>query len=151
MDYPFQIDGSYQLPDFTTIGIDPTCPGFTDGSINVLVDSTKGLSPYTYEIISPIVVSSQLSSFFSNLSSNTYFVRVTDDCGNYQTRTEILFNTGTELGINTFIIPVVSKLVGDTFRVSTSLYLLKEKWNQPITVTFTIQPRVQSQNRRISR
>ncbi len=136
LDYQFQITGNYQLPDFTLTGIDPTCPGFTDGSINVLVDSTKGLSPYTYEIISPIVVPSQSSNFFPNLSNNTYFVRVTDACGNYQTRTEILFNTGTELGINTFIIPVVSKIGCDTIRVSTYLYLLKEKWNQPITVTY---------------
>ncbi|MFN0189291.1 MAG: gliding motility-associated C-terminal domain-containing protein [Bacteroidia bacterium] len=137
LDYQFQITGNYQLPDFILKGVDPTCPGFTDGSITVIVDSTKGLAPYTFEIVSPIVVPSQASRFFPNLTDNTYFVRVTDACGNYQTRVEVLLNTGTALDVNTYIVPVVVKIGCDTIKVSSTLYLYKEKWNQPITVTYS--------------
>lgn len=143
-DYQFQISGNYQLPEFSLLGVDPTCPGFTDGSINAIVDSSKGLPPFTFEITAPIVVPPQASGFFPNLTSNTYFVRVTDACGNYQTRTEVLFNTGTALGINNFIVPSVLKIGCDTIRVSTSLYLYKEKWNQPMLLIIRVQDQLQS-------
>ena len=136
LDYSFQITGFYELPDFDLEGVDPTCPGFVDGSISVIVDSTKGLGPYVYEIVSPISVPQQSSPVFSNLSANTYFVRVTDACGNYQTRTVILSNTGTGLNSNGFMIPSLLKIGCDTMRVQLVIYLFKEKWNQPLTITY---------------
>jgi len=135
-DYQFQILGNYELPEFTLNGVDPTCPGFIDGSINVILDPSKGLAPFSYEIISPIVMPSQTTGFFPNLSSNTYFVRVTDACGNYQTRTEVLLNTGTALALNNFIIPSAVKIGCDTMMISTGIYLYKEKWTQPLQVTY---------------
>lgn len=136
LDYQFQITGTYQLPDFSLDGIDPTCPGGSDGSITVLADSSVGLTPFTYEVIAPIAIPSQSSPVFANLSANTYFVRLTDDCGNYQTRTIILSNSGTGLITNSFMVPAVEKIGCDTIRMTNYLYLYKDKWTMPISVTY---------------
>lgn len=132
----FTITGNYQLPNFTLYGIDPTCPGFNDGTIQVIMDSSKGLQPYLYSMTSPSAVASNPSNYFQNLNSNTYLIRVTDACGNYQTRTEILTAYGTGLTVyGQQLYPSLTKIGCDTFELSQFIYLYNEKANLPLTLT----------------
>ena len=137
-DAQFQITGNYQLPNFTLIGADPTCPFNSDGSIYVDVDSAYGLPPFTYSITAPVVYPSQTQNFFSGLTANNYFVRVTDACGNYQTRTENLAATSTGLvQFNSYNLPYIEKLNCDTMIVSMYLTLYNEKDSFPIIANFS--------------
>ncbi len=137
-DTQFTINGNYQLPAFTVTGVNPTCPGSADGSILVLPDTTSGLQPFLFEIISPVIVPQQSSPYFPNLSDNSYEVRITDACGNYQTRTSVLQNNGTGIGgnYNSYIVPSILKIGCDTIEISTYVYIYNEKAHLPYTVTY---------------
>ncbi len=134
----FQITGNYQLPNFTLIGSDPTCPSFSDGSIYIEVDSAYGLAPFTYSITAPVIYPSQSQNIFNGLTANNYFVRVTDACGNYQTRTENLAPTSTGLvQYNSYNLPYIEKLNCDSMVVSMYLYLYNDKDSFPLITSFS--------------
>ncbi len=132
----FQVGGNYQLPNFSVVSVDPTCPGFNDGSAIAIVDTTFGLQPYTFQLISPSTGAMQTSNYFQGLTDNTYQIRMTDACGNYQTRTAVLLNSGTGLvAWQSPLFPSVTKIGCDTMEMTTYCYLYKEKGNLPLTLT----------------
>ena len=131
----FQIGGNYQLPKFSLVGSNPTCTGSSDGGITAIADTAFGLLPFVYEMTSPFVLPQQPSPIFPNLTANTYLIRMTDACGNYQTRTAVLSNTGTGLGYNQYFnVPYLSKIGCDTMVMEYYFYLFKEKSNLPLTL-----------------
>lgn len=132
----FQIDGDYQLPNFTVTTLDATCPGFNDGSITVIPDTNSGLQPFSYQMISPVTGSQQSSTYFGTLDANTYFIRLTDACGNYQTRTAVLYNSGTGLSqFNSGLLPYLTKIGCDTMLLTQYITLYNDKADIPITLT----------------
>ena len=133
----FTISGNYQLPDFTLIGHNPVCVGGTDGSINIMPDSTTGLQPYMYSMTSPNSLPLQAQNYFTSLYASTYQIRLTDACGNYQTRTSVLSNTGSGLSSTPYLIPYLSKIGCDTMTFSVGFYLYKDQANIPLTLTLT--------------
>ena len=133
----FQIGGNYQLPNFSLITENPTCTGFSDGSITALVDTNYGLAPFTYQMIAPITGSSGGQYYFPGLGDNNYQIRMTDACGNYQTRSATLSSSGTGLTANPSpLFPYFVKTGCDTFTTETYFYLYKEKGNIPLTLTY---------------
>lgn len=60
---------------------DVSCHGGDDGSITVNLLSGNNDTPYTYEIIAPIVVAAQSSNIFLGLTSDTYTVQVNSERG----------------------------------------------------------------------
>jgi len=134
----FQITGNYQLPNFTLKGYDPSCPTASDGSIYVEVDSTVGLAPFLYSITAPIIIPSQVQNSFLGLTANNYFVRITDACGNYQTRTQNLQASGTGLvQFNFSPYPIFQKLNCDSMEVFNYLYLDNDKDYFPFVITYS--------------
>lgn len=132
----FQIAGNYQLPDFILEVVDPTCPASGDGSITVFADTSVGLQPFLYSMISPNTIPPQPLNIFTNLPANTYQIRVTDACGNYQTRTAVLSGNGTGISINgSYLIPSLLKTGCDTMEMTQYFYMYKEKSGLPITLT----------------
>ena len=132
----FQVDGNYQLPNFNLTTVDPTCPASTDGSITIIPDTNFGLQPFLYSMVSPYFIAPQVSNFFPTLNANTYQMRVTDACGNYQTRTGVLANSGTRLIDNYFLYPSLVKTGCDTMVMTFYFYILNEKANLPLTLTY---------------
>ena len=59
---------------FSLTGIDITCFGFNDGSIDLLVDTSTGQTPYFYSWSDSITITED----FSNATAGTYTVAVTD-------------------------------------------------------------------------
>ena len=82
----FTVTGSYTVPSPTITSQSPSCPGSSDGSITI---NTNGRAPFTYSLISPSPVTRgpQTAGVFTGLPAGTYTYRVTDSCGNFQTRT----------------------------------------------------------------
>jgi len=70
----------------------PTCPGGNDGKISISVSG--GQPPFTYALISPspVTVPAQPGNVFTGLPAGTYTYQVTNGCGNFQTRTVVLFD-----------------------------------------------------------
>lgn len=133
----FQVGGNYQVPNFDVTSINPTCVGFNDGSITAIVDTNFGLPPFTYQMISPTVGPSSPQNFFPNLVDGSYLVRMTDGCGNYQTRSATLISSGT--GLVTFPSPMYPQFYKsgcDTFITTVFINLYKEKGNMPLTLTY---------------
>jgi gliding motility-associated-like protein len=133
----FHIGGNYQLPNFRLDIENPTCSGMSDGSIMAVADSNLGLPPFIYQIIAPFSGAIGSQYYFPGLDANNYLIRMTDGCGNYQTRSATLSSTGTGLtAIPSPLFPFFDKTGCDTFAVSTYLYLYKEKGNLPLTLTY---------------
>lgn len=86
----FTVGGSYTVPQPTATLQPPACQGGNNGSIKI--DITGGRPPYSYSLISPSPVTApdQGSNLFTGLSGGIYTYRVSDSCGNYQTRTVVL-------------------------------------------------------------
>ena len=86
----FVIGGSYSVPQPAAVLQAPACQGGNDGSIKI--DVTGGRPPYTYSLISPspVIAADQPANLFTGLGGGTYTYRVSDSCGNYQTRTVVL-------------------------------------------------------------
>ncbi|TDW96381.1 SprB repeat-containing protein [Dinghuibacter silviterrae] len=84
------VTGSYTIPSPAATTQSPTCPGGSDGSLTVAV--TGGVGPFSYSLISPSPVTAgpQTSNVFTNLAPGSYTYRVSDSCGNFQTRTVTL-------------------------------------------------------------
>ncbi len=141
----FNVGGNYQLPSFNVTTINPTCAGFTDGSITAVADTNYGLAPYTYQMISPIVGPLSPQNFFPGLNDNTYQIRMTDGCGNYQTRSATLISSGTGLvEIPSSLYPLFNKIGCDTMMVTVYFNLFKEKGNMPVTLSFNTASGTQS-------
>jgi gliding motility-associated-like protein len=131
-DAQFAIGGNYQLPDLLPKSINPLCIGSSDGLIIGHAVAGTGKAPYTWELISPYATAPQLSDTLKNLSSGSYTIKVTDDCGNYQTRTVILQAGSTGLAYWYDGIPTVVKIGCDTVILSQQVYLYKEKAHIPL-------------------
>ena len=135
-DAQFTIIGNYQLPALNPIAINPVCPGFNDGKIIGNPTLTTGRAPYSWQIISPYTSAVQSSDTFNNLSSGSYTIRMSDACGNFQTRTVILVagSTGlTKWGFD--MTPSVIKIGCNVFAMSQYFSILKEKAKIPVTLT----------------
>ena len=78
------LPSSYVIIDFTMTTSGASCLG-NDGQI--YVDATGGRGAYEYELVfpSPILDTVTIDTF-SNLVPGNYRVKVTDSCGNFQTR-----------------------------------------------------------------
>ncbi|MEO5889155.1 MAG: gliding motility-associated C-terminal domain-containing protein [Ferruginibacter sp.] len=87
------IDGNYQLPDFIPGVVNPYCPDSSSGSVIGNITLSAGISPYTWELVSPSTITrpQQVNDTFYNLSSGNYTIRLTDGCNNVQTKTVALF------------------------------------------------------------
>lgn len=131
----FTIAGNYQLPDLSPKAINPLCPGFSDGKIIGQAVAGKGKAPFTWEMVSPVPTSPQASDVFDNLSTGNYMIKLTDDCGNFQTRTVILVSGGTGLAYWYDGVPSVNKIGCDTMVFSMQIKILNEKSKQPLTLT----------------
>ncbi|MDB5256829.1 MAG: hypothetical protein JWM14_1524 [Chitinophagaceae bacterium] len=131
-DAQFTIGGNYQLPDLSPKAINPLCPGASDGMIVGHAVSGTGKMPYTWELISPYATAPQLTDTLKNLSSGSYTIKVTDDCGNYQTRTVILQAGSTGLAYWYDGIPTVVKIGCDTVILSQQVLLYNEKAHLPL-------------------
>ncbi len=139
LDVQFTVDGDYRSPFLSPVFINPTCPGFSDGEITCNPDTSRGRMPFSYQIISPFVSASQSSQVFNNLGAGSYDIRMTDSCGNYQTRNVLLNNSGTGLSYYAAnnLFPYIRKIGCDTIEVSFQYQLYKEKRNIPLTLTVT--------------
>lgn len=131
-DAQFTVGGNYQLPDLSPKSINPLCPGTSDGMIIGRAVAGTGKAPYTWELISPYTTSPQLSDTIRNLSTGNYTIKVTDDCGNYQTRTVILQAGSTGLAYWYDGIPTVVKVGCDTVTLSQQILLYNEKAHLPL-------------------
>ncbi len=134
-DQSFSVTGNYQLPDLTPIAINPVCPGFSDGQIIGQAVTGKGKAPYTWEMVAPVASSPQTSDVFNNLESGSYTIKMTDACGNFQTRTVMLISGGTLLDHWYDGVPSVYKLGCDTMVYSMQVKILKAKAKYPLTLT----------------
>jgi gliding motility-associated-like protein len=139
LDVQFTVTGNYQLPDFSPIGIDPTCPGFSDGQITGYTNLNAGLPPFTWQIISPFTSVIQLNDLFTGLGPGNYDIRMTDSCGNFQTRSVTLNSNGTGLadvfGYGGFV-PFAKKVGCDSIAV-THYFFLKNDKSQITLTSFT--------------
>ncbi|MFN8288494.1 MAG: gliding motility-associated C-terminal domain-containing protein [Chitinophagales bacterium] len=84
------VTGSYQLMTIHPIPV-IYCTGASQGYIigNVV---SGGKPPFTYQLVapSPVTTVPQSSDTFYNLPDGSYTLRVTDDCGNFQTTGVVL-------------------------------------------------------------
>jgi hypothetical protein len=82
------VSGNYTLPALTASGIPPSCYNTFNGA--VAGTGTSGKMPYAWTLYDStgnnILRSSQVSDTFLNVTPGNYFVRLTDACGNFQTR-----------------------------------------------------------------
>lgn len=135
-DQQFTITGDYELPDLTPHPINPSCPGSTDGKIIGNAVAGKGKAPFTWEIVYPTSTAPQVSDVFDNLESGTYTIKMTDACGNFQSRTSILVAGGTGLSVGSYDPgPYTYKFGCDSVSYTWQVYILKEKAKQPFTLT----------------
>jgi gliding motility-associated-like protein len=134
-DQQFTVAGNYQLPDLTPKAINPLCPGFADGQIIGQAVAGKGAAPYTWEMVSPVATAPQISDIFPNLESGSYTIKMTDACGNFQTRTVMLVGGGTSLSHWYDGVPNVYKVGCDTMVYSLQIKILNSKSKHPLTLT----------------
>jgi gliding motility-associated-like protein len=88
-----------------------------NGSFNALLmpDSTKGVSPYQFEIIDgPVLFPLQSSNIFSGLSPGVYRARIIDTCGN---------SNVVDFSVDTLLYPVLNQLGSSCINGSVSLFL----------------------------
>lgn len=91
------VTGNYQLITMHPIPV-IYCTGASQGYIigNVV---SGGKPPFTYQLVahSPITTAPQSSDTFYNLPDGSYTLRVTDDCGNFQTTGVVLSSVPSSL------------------------------------------------------
>ncbi len=91
------VAGSYQLITMHPIPV-IFCTGASQGYIigNVV---SGGKPPFTYQLVapSPVTTAPQSSDTFYNLPDGSYTLRVTDDCGNFQTTGVVLSSVPSSL------------------------------------------------------
>lgn len=111
--------------------IDKTCLHL--GKVTVL--TVEG-NPVLYEIISgPIILPPQNSNVFNNLPDGTYQIKVTDDCGEFVTRSLIIKNIVTDIIISQ---SNIKALDCNTLEVNSSIVAISGEINYPISVQTTI-------------
>lgn len=138
-DQQFVITGNYQLPDLNPQILHPFCSGSATGSIIGGAVVGKGKTPFTWELISPTSTVTQAIGIgiFNNIPAGNYNIKLTDACGNYQTRTVILSDKGTNLSHTSDGIPTISKIGCNTMLYSMDIKMLKERAKDPLTLTLT--------------
>ncbi len=92
---PFAVAGNYSVPQLATILQSPSCLGGTDGSIQISVTNGRPALIYALVSPSPVIAGPQGGNLFTGLPAGTYTCRVTDSCGNFQTRTVTLLDGST--------------------------------------------------------
>ncbi|MES2430296.1 MAG: T9SS type A sorting domain-containing protein [Bacteroidota bacterium] len=101
----------YTQPLFTTPLAIAVC-GET-GNVALLPDSSRGVFPYTYQIIEgPITTSEQSSPIFNNLTKGVYTFRVSDFCGN---------SYSSSIAIDTLIFPDIVT-IGSTCKGDSAIF-----------------------------
>lgn len=133
----FTISGNYQLPELNPILSNPTCVGTSTGTIIGNAVNSKGKAPFKWELIYPTSTTIQTNDIFTNLNAGTYTIKLTDDCGNYQTRTAILLDRGTGLAHRSDGVPTIFKIGCDTMVYNMEIKILKSRAKDPLTVTLT--------------
>ncbi len=93
------VDGSYQLMSAQPFGV-ISCSSANNGYIigNLI---SGGNPPYTWQLVnpSPVLTAPQPSDTFYNLPDGTYTIRLTDDCGNFQTTGAVLSSVPSSLSL----------------------------------------------------
>jgi gliding motility-associated-like protein len=136
-DQQFTITGNYQLPDLNPKLINPFCAGSATGNITGQATPGKGKAPFTWELITPTSTVTQTTNVFNNIPAGNYNIKLTDACGNYQTRSVILVDKGTGLSHASDGIPTISKIGCDTMLYSMDIKILKERAKNPFVLTLT--------------
>jgi gliding motility-associated-like protein len=136
-DQVFTIAGNYTLPDLNLQITHPFCSGSSTGKITAVAMAGKGRSPFTWELVSSGSTTPQTTNVFNNLPAGTYNLKLTDACGNYQTRTAILLDRGTGLSHASDGIPTITKIGCDTMLYSMEIRIIKERAKDPVTFTYT--------------
>lgn len=136
IDQAFTITGNYSLPDLIPKITPPSCAGTNDGQIIGQALSGKGTLPFTWEITSSTTSLKQSNDVFSNLSSGSYSIKMTDACGNYQTRIVQLAGGGTGLSHFSDGNPEVFKSACNKMVFKLPIKLLKERAKDPLILTF---------------
>ncbi len=135
IDQPFTITGNYQLPDLTPVAKNPSCTGVSDGQISGQPATGKGSQPFTWELTSSTMSIIQSSDVFNNLAAGSYSIKMTDACGNYQTRVIQLTNGGSDLAHATDGVPVIYKSGCNEMIFTMQIKLLKNRAKNPLTLT----------------
>jgi len=136
IDKQFIITGNYQSPNCNPIPFNPLCFGGNDGKIIGNADTLTGKKPYSWQIISPFFSAVQTSDTFTDLIAAQYELRMSDDCGNFQTRTVYLNNNNSDLRNLGFIgYNSIEKIGCDSMVVSLSFLQSKDKAGFPILLT----------------
>jgi gliding motility-associated-like protein len=91
------VTGNYQLMSvqpFSVISCSSANNGYIVGNL-----TSGGKPPYTWQLVnpSPVLTAPQASDTFYNLPDGTYTIRVTDDCGNFQTTGAVLSSVPSSL------------------------------------------------------
>ena len=146
----FSIAGTYSVPQLATTVQSPYCQGGSDGSIQI--DVTNGRASLAYSLVSPspVTVGPQAGNLFTGLPAGTYTCRVTDSCGNFQTRTVTLLDGSTgavTVGYGTlkyegcdsfaYICPIYIPITSGNFKPPYTL-TLKKPDNTVITHTLNL-------------
>jgi hypothetical protein len=128
----FTVTGSYTVPAPVISSQPPTCPGSSDGSITI---NTSGRAPFTYSLISPSPVTRgpQAANVFTGLPGGNYTCRVTDSCGNFQTRIVTLAAPASTISLNGYWLQY---LACDSFAVILTFDI--PDYRPPYTVSATL-------------
>ncbi len=132
-----KIEGSYELPDLIPKVTNPLCAGSSNGSIIGQPVSGKGKEPFVWELISSSSTVKQSADVFTNLPPGNYNIKLTDACGNYQTRAVVISKGGSGLAHASDGIPTISKIKCDTMQFLMQIKLLKENAKNPLTLSLT--------------
>ena len=133
----FSITGNYQLPDLNPQIINPFCAGSATGNITAAVAAGKGKAPFTWELISTTSTVNQSTDIFNNIPAGNYNIKLTDACGNYQTRTVILVDKGTGLAHASNGVPTISKIGCNTMVYSMDVRIFKEHAKNPFILSLS--------------
>ena len=136
-EHEIKIDGNYELPDLTPKAANPVCTGGSNGSIIGQAVPGKGKEPFIWELISATSTVKQSTDVFTNLSAGNYNIKLTDACGNYQTRSVTISKGGTGLVHASDGIPTISKIACDSMLFTMQLKLFKERARSPLTLSLT--------------
>jgi hypothetical protein len=131
------VPGTYVAPVLTGSPTSPTCFNSTDGKI--VGNVTGGILPYTFELVSPSVSTAgpQASETFGNLAAGDYSLRLTDGCGNIQTRVVTIEAAGGNLGEGS-LVQSLTKTGCDVFGVGLTFYGIPVKeFKPPYTIKYT--------------
>ncbi|WP_033417902.1 gliding motility-associated C-terminal domain-containing protein [Cytophaga aurantiaca] len=134
----FTITGNYKLPDINLQITAPFCLGSANGKIVGSVLPGKGKAPFTWDLTSPASsIITQTTNVFNNLSAGNYVIKLTDACGNYQTRTAIILDRGTGLSHTYNGVPTITKIGCDSMLYNMDVKILKDRSRYPLTLTLT--------------